>query len=211
MLLPFAASAHEHRTFQIGDKQYVITIGSMNEPVRVGDKSGVEFEVMQPAEAEHEGAEHDDAEEHEGTPVTGLETTLKVEVAAGDQTKVFDLRPTWGTPGGYNAVFYPTMETTYTYRLMGTINGIDVDLSFPCNPTGGEAAADDMSEKQISEGVTQLTHEGGFGCPAARADVEFPATTQFHETSPLVMVSLALGALGTAFGLAAMRKKSCTC
>jgi len=36
------ASAHENRLYNIGNKDYWITVGSINEPVFVDDKSGAE-------------------------------------------------------------------------------------------------------------------------------------------------------------------------
>jgi hypothetical protein len=56
-------------------------------------------------------------------PVEGLEKTLKVEVKAGPHARVFELSPRFREPGKYDAVFYPTVATTYSYRVVGTLNG----------------------------------------------------------------------------------------
>ncbi len=176
-LAPFLASAHEHRTFTIGGKHYEVTIGSINEPVYVDDKSGVELMVEETASAPaHEEEHHEDGhDDHEaGTPVTGWEKALKVEVSAGDKKQVFDLRPAYGEPGTYNAVFFPTVETVYTYRLFGTVDGVAFDVSFPCASAEGGTAEDDHESVKISEGVTQTSKSGAFGCPRARTQSEFP-------------------------------------
>ncbi|NOS68175.1 MAG: hypothetical protein HOO67_07520 [Candidatus Peribacteraceae bacterium] len=194
-LSPMVASAHEHRTFTIGSKQYSVVIGSLNEPVRVGDKSGVELTVSELSTEAHETTAHVDGDEHPAeTPVTGLEETLKVEVSAGDQKMMFDLRAQYGKPGSYSAVFYPTMQTTYTYKVTGTINGVAVDIPFVCNPAGHPATPEDVTPVKITDAVTQTLKSGAFGCPQSRTDVEFPTVTSGGGFDS--------GMLGTLLGLA---------
>ena len=41
------AWGHEHDTFKIGDRYYLFTIGSLNEPFVVDDTSGVDLRVTQ--------------------------------------------------------------------------------------------------------------------------------------------------------------------
>ncbi len=145
-----------------------------------------------------------------GIPVNGLEQTLKVEISAGDQKKILDLRPVWGSPGSYSAVFYPTMQTTYTYRLFGTINAVDVDLSFVCNPASTEAAPTDTTAKKMSDTVTQLTKGGAFSCPEAREDIEFPSRTNgksVQHSGPSSTVAIALAAVAIAMSSIALRRK----
>ncbi|HKQ21285.1 MAG TPA: hypothetical protein VJS91_04550 [Nitrososphaeraceae archaeon] len=162
------ASAHENRLYNIGNKDYWITVGSINEPVFVDDKSGAEVFVKAadpstPLDSNANGTKM----------VEGLEKDLKIEVSAGDKKKVFEIEPAWNDPGHYEAVFYPTVETTYNYRLFGTINNITLSLDFQCQTTEGEGNQDN-STKQVSEGITQKAHRGGFGCITSRADVSFP-------------------------------------
>ena len=88
-LAPFA-SAHERDTFKIGDKYYLLTVGSLNEPFVVDNISGVDLRVSQVAGPGGNGASK---ETGKGTPVTGLEQTLKVELAAGDKKETLSLRP----------------------------------------------------------------------------------------------------------------------
>jgi hypothetical protein len=107
-------------------------------------------------------------------PVEGLEETVQVELGAGNVTKVLQLEPAFGEPGAYEAPFYPTVATTLTYRLFGTINNTPVDLTFTCTPTGEAGATADNSTVQVSEGVVRKGIEGGYGCPAPVTDAGFP-------------------------------------
>jgi hypothetical protein len=163
------AFAHERQLYTIGGQDYLIVIGSLNEPIFVDDKSGVDLRVLRadpnnPMNSSAEGA----------APVEGLEETVQVELAAGNNTRVLQLEPAFGEPGAYEAPFYPTVATTITYRLFGTINNTPVDLTFACTPTGEAGAAADNSTVQISEGVVRKSIEGGYGCPAPLTDAGFP-------------------------------------
>jgi hypothetical protein len=59
--------------------------------------------------------------------------------------------------------------------LHGTVNGVPVDLSFACNPTG-HVATEDKSVVKVSNDVTRKALIGSFGCPQARQEAEFPTT-----------------------------------
>lgn len=171
---PASAFAHEHQSFRIGDKVYDFTVGSINEPVAVDDKSGVEFSVGL-ANGHAEDAGHVDGDEHEAaTPVTGLEKTLKVELKAAGKRKELPVTAVYGEPGSYKAVFIPTVATTLTYRIFGTIGGVPVDLEFTCNPAGHPATPEDDEELMLDENVFRVARSGSFGCPAAKADLGFP-------------------------------------
>jgi hypothetical protein len=163
------AFAHQRQLYTIGGQDYLIVIGSLNEPIFVDDKSGVDLRVLRadpnnPMNSSAEGA----------APVEGLEETVQVEIGAGNNTKVLQLGPAFGEPGAYEAPFYPTVATTITYRLFGTINNTPVDLTFTCTPAGEAGAAADNSTVQISEGVVRKGIEGGYGCPAPLSDAGFP-------------------------------------
>jgi hypothetical protein len=168
-LLAGPAAAHQRQLFQIGTGDYLVIVGFLNEPVFTGDKSGVDLAVLVP-----DPADPTDSRAQNVKPVEGLEKTLKVEVKAGPQTREFELKPAFRQPGRYEAWFFPTVATTYTYRFHGTVNGVPVDLSFACNPTG-HVAADDKSVVKVSSGVTRKALIGSFGCPQARQEAEFPA------------------------------------
>lgn len=163
------AYAHQRQLFTIGDEDYLIVIGSLNEPIFVDDKTGLDLRVLRadPADPMNSRAEG-------ATPVEGLEETLQFEIGAGGNTKIIPIEPAFGEPGVYEAPFYPTVATTLTYRLFGTINDTPVDLTFTCTPTGEAGAAPSNATEQISEGVVRKGIAGGYGCPAPRSDAGFP-------------------------------------
>jgi hypothetical protein len=163
------AFAHQRELYTIGGQDFLIVIGSLNEPIFVDDKSGVDLRVLRadpsnPMNSSAAGA----------SPMEGLEQTIQVEIAAGNKTKVLQLEPAFGEPGAYEAAFYPTVPTTFTYRLFGTINNTPVNLSFACTPVGEAGATANNSTVQVSEGVVRKGVEGGFGCPAPISDAGFP-------------------------------------
>ena len=92
----FLASAHERDTYRIGDKYYVITVGSLNEPFVVDSMSGVDLRVSRVTGPGGHGVS---AATNEGTPVTGLEQTLKVELAAGNKKETLSLVACGSRPG----------------------------------------------------------------------------------------------------------------
>jgi hypothetical protein len=161
------ASAHERDTFKIGEKYYILTVGSLNEPFVVDNISGVDLRVSQVSGPTGGAA-------GKGTPVTGLERTLKVELAAGDKKETLSFEPSGHAPGAYAANFIPTVQTTYSYRIFGTIDSGPVDLTFGCVPGDVSETAEDHSQIKISETVTRLGKIGAFGCPAARKAMGFP-------------------------------------
>jgi hypothetical protein len=191
------AFAHQRQLYTIGNQDYLIVIGSLNEPIFVDDKSGVDLRVLtadpnNPMNSSAEGA----------APVEGLEETVQVEIAAGNNTKLMQLEPAFGEPGAYEATFYPTVATTLTYRLFGTINNIPVDLTFTCTPTGEAGAVADNSTVQISEGIVRKGIEGGYGCPAPLADAGFPEPlmSNYEITTMLEQLRSDIGSMNASEG-----------
>jgi hypothetical protein len=164
------ALAHQSQLFTIGDKDYLFEVGSLNEPIFVDDKSGVEFAAYRPNATDPLNSEAN------GTrPIEGLEKMLKVEISAGNKNKTLDFEPAFREPGNYEAPFFPTVETTYNYTLFGDINGTAFRATWTCNPSGGESEPmSDNSTIQISEGVTRKGSIGGFTCPQSKTDAGFP-------------------------------------
>lgn len=199
LALPVVALAHEHQEFRINGATYEFTIGSLNEPIVVDDKTGVDLRINR-----------------NGVPLSGLETKLKVELIAGDKKKVLDLSPVYNTPGAYKAAFYPTVETTYSYRVFGELENTPVNLTFSCTPAGHARAEEDTSEVPVSDGVVRIHKEGGYGCPAAKADLGFPEAssdvvgiTKSVETTKTIAIGSGLIAL-LSLGLAvvALRRRA---
>ncbi len=219
------ASAHEHGVFQIGNKRYRLVIGSLNEPITVDDKTGVDFRVslLKGAPIGMSSMSMSD-EEDAGTPVAGLEKTLKVEISAGGKKKVLDLEPAYGQPGAYRASFYPSVQTSYAYRFFGTINDVPVDLSFACTAGEVSESSEDKTHVKISDQVMREELSGGFGCPAGKSDLMFPESApsisevsamamtaqqtaeEAQKTRGLAIAALALGAIGCAGALGGFMK-----
>jgi hypothetical protein len=169
VLAPLFAFAHERQAFRVGDRAYVVVVGFLSEPVFVGDKSGLDLRIRL--------ADPQDPRDFSSPrlkAVEKLETSLEVEVSAGDQKRVFALEPAFRDPGAYRAHFFPTAAETYRFRVFGELNGTPVSLTFACGPAGHARTEEDRSEVKVSEGVTRIFRAGAFGCPAAREGAEFP-------------------------------------
>jgi len=165
------ALAHERDTFKIGDKYYLLTVGSLNEPFIVDNISGVDLRVLQISGPGGNGASNGTGK---GTPVTGLERTLKVELAAGDKKETLSFDPSDKAPGAYAANFIPTVQTTYNYRIFGAIDNNSVDLTFTCITGEVSESAEDNSQVKVSDSITRLRKIGAFGCPASKTAMGFP-------------------------------------
>ena len=159
-------AGHETRLYTLGDRDYFLTVGSMNEPAFVDDKSGVELFASWPDPTDPKNSDANGTK-----PIEGL--AMKVDVSAGGKNMTLDLEPTFEDPGHYEAVFYPTVATTYSYTVYGDINGTAFRDTYTCTPAGVERVQDN-STVAVSEGVTRTIKEGGFGCIESRADVSFP-------------------------------------
>lgn len=139
-LIAAPALAHEGR--EVGE--YSIVFGWRVEPAYTGQVNGPEIfvsrhsheaaeEHSEEAEATPEmDSEHTNEEAHEeaGEMITGLEDTLQIEVSFGPATRVLNLRAVWNDPGHYTADLMPMMPGDYTFRVFGTIEGVEVDETF---------------------------------------------------------------------------------
>ncbi len=143
VLLVIPASAHEGRS--IGE--YSIVFGWRVEPAYTGLFNGPEFTITVARDHDHddhdddeEGAATDDAGTHsneglddhhaDAEMVEGAEETLQLEVMFGDQSRVLRVRRVYGQPGHYTADLIPTRPGDYSFRLSGTINGVEIDEVF---------------------------------------------------------------------------------
>ncbi len=167
-LLHQNAYAHQRQLFTIGNTDYLFVVGSLNEPIFIDDKTGVDFAAYSPDPNDPVNSKANGTK-----PIEGLENILKVELAAGDKKKVLNFEPAYQNPGHYEATFFPTIETTYNYTLIGNINGTDFRATWTCSPAEGEPMSDN-STVQISDNVIRKAMLGSFGCPQPRADLGFP-------------------------------------
>lgn len=196
--VPFTVSAHEVQVFEMKGVQYEIVVGSLNEPLVVDDKSGVDLRV-----ATLPGKK----------PVEGLQDTLKVELIAGDKKKEMELAAVYNTPGSYKAPFYPTVATTLSYRVFGEIAGTPFDQTFTCLPGGHASVPEDTNRVSVSEGVVRVSKTGGFGCPEPKAAMGFPEASAdllslVPEKSNNALGSIALALSAAAFALVVARRRS---
>jgi hypothetical protein len=150
-------SAHEVRTYEINSVPYEFVVGSLGEPVIVDDKSGVDFELVR-----------------DGKPVVGAQSSLQVELSAGDKKKIESFSPVYGVEGRYKTTFIPTVATTLHYRIFGTLEGTPIDLSFTCNPAGHPQSEENKERVDVAPGVVQTGKSGAFGCPQAKEAFGFP-------------------------------------
>lgn len=177
LFTPSLVSAHETQVFKIGNQTYLVKVGTLNEPVAVDDKSGVDLWVKtaDPADPTNFNAAN-------AQPVPGLEKSLKAETSAGPKKKTSDLDASDDNPGEYTTTFYPTVQTSISIRIFGTINNTPIDFTLGCLPEGSPPKPDNTSTVTISQGVVRTLDSGSFGCPVAKEDLGFPEpSTTLHD------------------------------
>jgi hypothetical protein len=172
--------AHQRALFDINGKDYLFVIGSANEPLYVDDKTAATLDGYWP-----DASDPTNSRANGTQPITGLENMLKVEIFAGDKNMTSPLDPAFGEVGKYESeTFYPTVATTFDYRIYGNINGTNFDVTFSCQP-GGETAPSDNSTVDISENVVRKALQGGFGCPEDRVGFPEPYISQYELSQQL--------------------------
>jgi hypothetical protein len=142
-LMPLVASAHEQRDVDNG--KYTLLVGFLNEPTVTGQWNSLDLRVAdnsQPATPIAGASGGGDEDALTGAPVTGLESTLQVEVIFGDKKKTLTLEPRFGVPGAYNAYLIPTAAGDYSFHIFGTINGDAIDETFTSSPQGFSSVED---------------------------------------------------------------------
>ena len=163
------AFAHEREFLMIKDKPYLLVVGSVNEPVYVGDKSGVELFAYTPDPKDPLNDESKSVK-----PVTGLEKTVRVEVTAGPKNKTLDFDPDDSNPAHYTATFFPSAQTTYTYTLTGIIDNTPIHIGYTCVPGAGDDTPGNNTKATLSNGVIREGMAVGFPCPLPRDEVTIP-------------------------------------
>jgi hypothetical protein len=173
--------AHQRALFDINGKDYLFVVGSANEPLYVDDKTAATLDAYWPNASDPTNSRANGTQ-----PITGLEEMLRVEILAGDKNMTSNLEPAYGEVGKYESeTFYPTVPTTYSYRIFGDVNGTAFDVTFSCTPAGGEAAPSDNSTVEISENVVRKALQGGFGCPSERTGFPEPYISQYEISQEL--------------------------
>ena len=164
------AFAHEERA--VG--AYQIVVGFMNEPVFVGDRSGLEFFVSQ-----------------NDQPVEGLESTIKAEVIQGTERRDLPVSRRFGEAGAYQSYFFPTVAGKYTFHVTGTLpDGSAIDESF----TSSEEGFGEVEEAASGQFPMQFPPISEVAAQARRGS----------DAAGQVPLALGLGGAGIVIGLAAL-------
>jgi hypothetical protein len=173
--------AHQISLYSINGKDYLMEVEWANEPVAVDDKTNVVLTVVSPNMTDPTNAEANGTQ-----PITGLENSLKVDIMAGNKTLSSNLDPAFGELGVYESeTFYPTIPTTFSFRVYGDINGTSFDNTVSCNPILGEDVPPDNSTVKISNGVERMALIGGLECPDDRIGFPEPYASQFEIAQTL--------------------------
>ena len=124
-ILSTPVAAHESRV--VGP--YTFIVGWVNEPAIVGQSNGLDLTVTDTAG---------------GTPVEGLEKSLKAEVITGGgaRTRGLELAPDSDMPGHYTSGFVPTRIGDYTFHISGTAGATKVDEKFESGPNRFDPVTD---------------------------------------------------------------------
>lgn len=128
-LVTSGAAAHEQR--DVADGQFSFVVGFLNEPAYSGEMNGLDLRIaLLDAAATPVAA----GEEAPTTPVEGLETTVQAEVFFADQAMPLVISASYGEPGSYESIFFPTQPGDYSFHIFGTINGVAIDETFTSGP-----------------------------------------------------------------------------
>jgi hypothetical protein len=161
-----SASAHMRQLLTIGGKKYLLEVGSQVEPPYVGEKNAVDFFAWTP---DPHDPLNDSAKGIKN--LTGLDKTVNVIVSAGPVSKRLDFTPNPSNTAEYDATFYPTAQTTYTYTLVGKINNTPVHISYRCVPGAGDDTPGNNTKATVSHDVVRDMVAGGYACPIPKVNI----------------------------------------
>jgi hypothetical protein len=185
------ASAHEIRT--VG--AYRFTVGFGNEPAYLGQENFVQFFLATKA----------------GKAVADLGSSLKVDVEVGAQKKTLALEPSFdpdtglGTPGEYDAYFFPTAVGKYTFHFHGSIKGQKVDESFTSGPTTFSLVEDPTSVEFPTKVPTTADIAGLLNREVPRIDASVADTRSTADSARTFgIIGIVLGGLGIGAAAAAL-------
>lgn len=183
LMLVVVVPAFAHQQVDFGP--YHLEIGFIDEPVYVGDKSGLEFDVFKGSD-----------------PVAGLEKTLKAQVIYQGQSRDLTIEPeTDDSNNFYRAYFIPTAAGPYTFHISGTIEGTTFDQSFTSGPT----TFDEVQDAAPGQFPVQLPTLAEL---QAQAQKGADAASQVTIALALGGAGVIIGLLGVGLALAARRRPS---
>lgn len=181
ILMPDRAFAHERRDLLGGT--YQIVVGFLSEPAIENQLNGIDLTVTDLSQTGTVPG---------GTPVEGLDKTLKAEVIVGGgaSTRPLPLAARFGMPGKYAGYFMPTQAGQYTFHIFGSINGQRIDERFESGP-GRFNDVQPLSDLQFPHTVI---------VPANLQSQLDAATSAANTACVIAVVGLTVGLLG--FGVA---------
>lgn len=197
--LVFAAPAWAHTTKKEGN--YTFTVGWAGEPTYTNVQNAVQLFV------------HD----AKGTALDDIGDKLKVVVStAGQSSDPLDLEASFdpdtglGNHGEFDAAIVPTRPGDYTFHLMGSINGQNIDDSFTSgdqtfdtvkDPTDIEFPAKDPTPGALATNVDRLNPR-----VTKAQSVANKAKSSARTATVLAIVALLLGVVLGGGGLLAGRR-----
>jgi hypothetical protein len=161
-----SAYAHMRQLLKIGGKLYLLEVGSQVEPPYVGDKNAVDFFAWNPNPKD---PLNDSATGMKN--ITGLDKDVHAVVTAGGASKTLDFTPNPSNTAEYDATYYPTAPTTYTYWLDGKINNTPIHIGYRCAPGAGDDTPGNKTKADVSSGIVRLQVAGGYACPIPRVNI----------------------------------------
>lgn len=169
------AVAHERRT--VGP--YTFIVGWSAEPAVVGQPNGLDLTVTLTAG---------------GTPVDGLDKTIRAEVIVGGgaATRRLELSRDADQPGHYTSGFVPTRIGDYTFRIVGTAGTTTIDERFESGPGRFDPVGDSAS-LQFPDRIPSGS--------------ELAARLDDLNTKVTIAIGLGAAALVVALGSLALRKR----
>ena len=196
LLVAPAIPALAHGDTHVGDLE--LTIGFGTEPAYAGFPNSVEVLLV-----------------HDGQPVTDAKG-LTVDVTFGDDTVTYDLEPNfavgvYGDPGDYRAWFVPSQPGPYTFHIIGTVDGEDVDVEM----TSGDdtfSEVQDTSEAAFppveapsNQELADRLEADGTRVETAQAAAQ-QASDDASSIRTIAIVGVIVGAIGLIAALAALAR-----
>lgn len=184
--LSATAAAHVHQTAN----GLELTFGWHSEPAFTGSANAIDLEVA----------------DVDGTPVSGSDASVTVDLSIGDDRTQLALTAT-DEPGLFTAPIVPTRAGTYTFHIVGTARGKSIDVTSTCSdqtfdcvedPTAVQFPTKEPAAGQIADRVDR---------EAGRVDSARSSASSAHTLAvvAIVLSTLALGAT-VAFGVRRGRK-----
>ena len=196
LLVAPAVPAFAHGDTHVGDLE--LTIGFGTEPAYAGFPNSVEVLLV-----------------HDGQPVTDAKG-LTVDVTFGDDTATFDLEPNfavgvYGDPGDYRAWFVPSQPGPYTFHILGTVDGEDVDVEMT---SGDDTFAEVQDTSEAAFPPVEAPSNGELAdrieADGARVEAAQVAAQQASDDASsirtIAIVGVIVGAIGLIAALAALAR-----